>query len=343
LGVGERVEHHDVSEAIDQPLGESARLQLRQLLQIVKPARPQAHDEDALLKALLMGFPDRVAQRKTGNQVLLANGTAAEIVGQSPPYSLMLALDAEHRTEKPMPQVLLFARVEPEWLIDHFPQHVHEETALVWNRQAERVDEVSRLLYSSLVLDQSVGTATDKEAAGSLLAEKALEAGMGRFVDEASLEDFSSRLEFAGIEAPPLADNFKAFCSGYCSFAELKSAGDRFVGWLEQRVDVRSLRENAPRTLRLKNGREVKIHYERGKTPWIASRLQDFFGMNESPRLGPRGTPVVIHLLAPSQRPVQTTTDLGGFWTRLYPQIRRELMRRYPRHHWPEDHRTLRS
>jgi ATP-dependent helicase HrpB len=99
------------------------------------------------------------------------------------------------------------------------------------------------------------------------------------------------------------------------------------------------LRDNAPRTLRLKAGRQVKIHYQPGKTPWIASRLQDFFGMDETPRLGPRRVPVVLHLLAPNQRPVQTTTDLAGFWQRLYPQVRRELMRRYPRHAWPEDHR----
>lgn len=131
LGAGERVEHNDVLEAIGQPLGDSAQMQLRHLLQIAKPVRAQTHNEDALLKALLMGFPDRIAQRKAGNQVLLANGTAAEIVGQAPVYSLMLALDAEHRTEKPMPQVRLFARVEPEWLVDYFPQHVREETVLV--------------------------------------------------------------------------------------------------------------------------------------------------------------------------------------------------------------------
>jgi ATP-dependent helicase HrpB len=97
------------------------------------------------------------------------------------------------------------------------------------------------------------------------------------------------------------------------------------------------LRELAPLTLRLQAGRPAKIHYERGKSPWIASRLQDFFKMKETPRIGPNRTPVVLHLLAPNHRAVQTTTDLAGFWERLYPQVRRELMRRYPRHAWPED------
>ena len=343
LGSGERIERNDVLVAIERPLNDSAQQQLRHLLRIVKPIATQKHDDDALLQSLLMGFPDRVAQRKAGNQVMLANGTTAEIVGEQPPFPLMLALDAEHRSEKPLPQVRLLARIEPEWLLEYFPDSVRGETALNWNRQAERVDAVSRLVYESLVLDQTTGAPTDKDAAGCLLAEKALEAGIGRFVDEALIEDLFGRIEFAGIEPPVILDSFSEFCRNYRSFAELKNASDGFLALLEQQLDTRRLAENAPRALRLKGGRQVKIHYERGKTPWIASRLQDFFGMNESPLLGPKRTPVVLHLLAPNQRAVQTTTDLAGFWTRLYPEVRRELMRRYPKHAWPEDHRSLPS
>jgi ATP-dependent helicase HrpB len=98
----------------------------------------------------------------------------------------------------------------------------------------------------------------------------------------------------------------------------------------------RQLQDFAPDRVKLPGGRSVRIHYEPNQPPWIASRLQDFFGMRETPRIGPEQTPVVVHLLAPNHRPVQTTTDLAGFWERLYPQVRRELMRRYPKHAWPE-------
>jgi ATP-dependent helicase HrpB len=67
----------------------------------------------------------------------------------------------------------------------------------------------------------------------------------------------------------------------------------------------------------------------------VQSRLQDFFGLRDGPRLGEQ--PLVLHLLAPNQRAVQVTTDLAGFWQRHYPELRRQLMRRYPRHAWPED------
>ena len=213
LGARVRVEHNDVLEAIEKPLGEAARQQLKHLLRLVKPLRLQTNDDEALLQSLLMGFPDRVAQRKSGNQVMLAGGTAAEIVGQPPPFPLMLALDAENRSEKTLPQIRLLARVEPEWLLDYFPEHVREETELIWNRQAERVDAVSRLMYDNLALEQSIGAPTDKDAAGRLLGEKAIEAGIGQFVDEVLIEDLFGRLEFAGIDAPHIPDRFKEFCS----------------------------------------------------------------------------------------------------------------------------------
>jgi ATP-dependent helicase HrpB len=98
----------------------------------------------------------------------------------------------------------------------------------------------------------------------------------------------------------------------------------------------RLLAEVAPERIRLPGGRQVRVRYARNQTPWVASRLQDFFGMQDTPRVARGTVPVVVHLLAPNQRPVQTTTDLAGFWERLYPQVRRELSRRYPRHAWPE-------
>ena len=81
----------------------------------------------------------------------------------------------------------------------------------------------------------------------------------------------------------------------------------------------------------------ARIEYAENQDPWVASRLQDFFGMRETPRLARGSVPVVVHLLAPNRRPVQMTKDLASFWKTLYPQVRRELSRRYPKHKWPED------
>jgi ATP-dependent helicase HrpB len=198
------------------------------------------------------------------------------------------------------------------------------------------VEAVSALLYDELTIQESRGAAPDPGAAADLLAQKALEAGIGRFVDPDALDAFLSRVEFAGLEPPDVAQALRELCSGLRSFAELKQAAEEFVPMLEQKIGARRLNELVPAKIQLQGGRQTRVHYERGKPPWIASRLQDFFGMRETPRIGLNRTPVVVHLLAPNQRAVQTTTDLAGFWERLYPQVRRELMRRYPRHSWPE-------
>jgi len=100
---------------------------------------------------------------------------------------------------------------------------------------------------------------------------------------------------------------------------------------------ARALAKMAPERATLARGRAVRINYERDKAPWIASRLQDFFGMKESPSIASGRVPLVLHLLAPNGRAVQVTTDLNGFWVRHYAQVRRELGRRYPRHAWPEN------
>jgi ATP-dependent helicase HrpB len=174
------------------------------------------------------------------------------------------------------------------------------------------------------------------DAAAELLARNAMDAGLERFVDRDQLDSFLARMEFAGLQKPDLRQTVQELCRGVLSFADLRSAAKNLITILEQQVGARQLQELAPTSVRLQSGRQTRIHYGEGRPPWIASRLQDFFGMHETPRIGRDRTPLVIHLLAPNHRPVQTTTDLAGFWQRLYPQVRRELMRRYPRHSWPE-------
>ncbi|HEX8927208.1 MAG TPA: ATP-dependent helicase C-terminal domain-containing protein, partial [Terriglobales bacterium] len=308
-----------------------------QLRRIARPQKQKRHDDDALLMSVLAGFPDRVARRRAGNQVLLSAGGSAEIAGEVPPYEFMVAVDAEDRKDKPLPLIRMTARIEPEWLIDLFPEHVRDRNELVWNEKAQRVDAVSALMYDELVIEESRGAAPEPAAAAEMLATKALEAGIDRFVESDALNEFLARVKFAGRPEPDIAQTLRELSTGLRSFAELKRAGENFLHLLEQKVGARKLNELAPQRITLHGGRQTKVHYEREKPPWISSRLQDFFGMHETPRVGPQKTPVVIHLLAPSHRPVQTTTDLAGFWERLYPQVRKELMRRYPKHAWPEN------
>ena len=111
----------------------------------------------------------------------------------------------------------------------------------------------------------------------------------------------------------------------------------------------RSLDKLAPLTVALPSGRNARLDYRDDGSVFAAVKLQELFGLAETPRIGPRQTPITFELLAPNGRPVQITRDLRSFWNNTYPEVRKELRGRYPRHPWPDDpwnatptHRTKR-
>lgn len=336
LAGGERSSNADLLAAIDAPFGARTEQLLQQIRRAVKPTRQAEQSDDAFLLAVLAAFPDRVGKMRAEGQVLLSSGVSAELASGHPASEFFVAIEVEDRKDKPLPLIRITARIEPEWLIDLFPERVREAETLVWKREGERVEAVSALMYDALVLQESRGLPADVDGAAGLLVQKAAEAGMERFVDAEELRELQARIEFAGLPQPDVTACLTELAHGLRSFAALKDAARNLLPLMESKAGQQMLQTRAPTRVRLQGGRQTKIHYEEGKMPWIASRLQDFFGMRETPRVGRESTPVVVHLLAPNKRAVQTTTDLAGFWERLYPTVRRELMRRYPRHSWPE-------
>ena len=335
LSSGQRANSSDLFRALDEAWDPRTTATFGQLKRFVRGGR--AKDETTLARAVLAAFPDRVARRRSSGTVLLSNGTSATM--PNPPSEFFIAIDLEERSDKPLPQIRLACGIEAHWLLDH----AVERNSVEWNRQANRVEAVNAIVYDELVIDETRGGRIDDEAAARLLAAKALEAGISRFVDPEELEAFLARVEFASLHSKiqtigdaEVGQALATLCYGLRSFADVERAASGLIPELERRAGAGQLEEIAPTRLRLDAGPNTKVHYARGKPPWVASRLQDFFGMTETPRIARGGVPLTVHLLAPNQRPVQTTTDLKGFWERLYPQLRRELGRRYPRHSWPE-------
>jgi ATP-dependent helicase HrpB len=342
LGAGARLEHSDVIAVLDSEWDPRALRLYDQIRRVVRPPRQVKRELDPLLQAILTAFPDRVGRRRRDNQAMLASGLGAQLMDAAHTGEFFAAIDVEERAENALPLIRLTSAIQPEWLLDLFPDRVSERTVVEWNRGAERVDTVSSLLYEQLTIEETRSGSADPEAASQLLAERALEAGVERFVDREELNGLLARIEFAAryaaVVKPDLEETLRGLCRGLRSFAELKSAaGADLLALLEQQANQRLLNEVAPARIRLPSGRQAQIHYEREQPPWVASRLQDFFGMKETPRVASGQVPLVVHLLAPNQRPVQMTSDLAGFWKRLYPQVRKELSRRYPKHAWPEN------
>jgi ATP-dependent helicase HrpB len=316
LSAGERgsADLLTLAESDWQPQTRRVFEQLRRLV----PGRDRTRDDAAILQSILAAFPDRVARRRR-DEILLSQGGSARLPDCM--HEFLVAVDIEERRDKGLPLVRLAAPIEPEWLLDR----AISRTTLEWNRGAERVEQVSALVYDQLVIEETRAPAPTSEEASKLLAMKALDVDIVRFVDREALDQLLARAAFAGIQID-VEGTLSALCRDRTGFGEIT---DLLTALRPARID-----QVAPERLKLPGGREVRVHYEAGKPPWIESRLQDFFGVRETPRIG--SIPLVVHLLAPNRRPVQVTSDLAGFWERLYPQVRRELSRRYPKHKWPE-------
>ena len=308
-------------------------------------------DEVGLLQSVLAGYPDRVARRlRPGARALaLAGGMKAELSEASAVRDApwMVAVDAEDRPGGRGVSVRVASAIEPEWLIDLFPERIVETSDVTWNAGAERVEAVERMMYEGLAINESTSAGAGSNVAiARALADAAVAKGARAFAPDGALDRWLTRARFAAsIDAEiaaPTDDDVRAvlneMCEGRRSFAELREAG--LLDLLKARVGhahAAAIERLAPERIDLLGGRNATIGYEDGKPPWIETYLQDFFGMSQTPRVGSGRVALVVHLWAPNKRAVQVTSDLAGFWERHYPAIRRELMRKYPRHNWPED------
>lgn len=307
--------------------------------------------EEALLQAVLAGYPDRVAKRRRPKSpdVVFASGGSASLDVTSVVHEaeLMVAVDAEER--RGGVAVRIASQIQPEWLLELSGDLLGDVDALEWNADAKRVDRVTRMTFGNVVLEETRNPAPASEGATKLLAQAALDAGVRSFAEPEAISAWQCRVDALRAAFPeagfPVADDaflkerLAALCDGLRSFNEVREAG--LLSALQASLtaqQARLLHTEAPDRITLPGGRTVQVHYEPARPPWIESRLQDFFGLLKGPAIG--RAPLVLHLLAPNMRAVQVTTDLSGFWDRHYPAVRKELMRQYPRHSWPEDPRT---
>jgi len=302
--------------------------------------QPSAIDtgEAEFRRAVLSGYPDRVAQRRAvgSRDVVLASGTGATIARESGVHDgeFLVALEVTSVARRQQPDVALIriaSRVEREWLQPTATEIIHRFDAATGRVKAVVVER-----YDALVLAERP-TAADPEAAARILADAWLTRG-----PSGADEQLRRRLRFAGGDVD-LAPMIRAAAYGARSLDEvtLRSALTPAV--------LRDLDRDAPESLAVPSGRTARLEYNDDGTVSAAVKLQELFGLGDTPRIGRRKEPVVLSLLAPNGRPVQITRDLRSFWNNTYPEVRKELRGRYPKHPWPTDpwtaqptHRTVR-
>lgn len=327
-----------------------------QLFEIVRrelgPAPSAAQGDTPLLRALLTAYPDRLARRREPRSPrgVMVGGRGVRLAEESAVLEddLFLCIDLDAGRSGPMAEALVrkASAVEPEWLP---PESLTTETVLAFDETRERVAAWKRTLYEDLVIAETEIPPPDAAEAGRVLAEAAA-ARLDRALalDDPEVAAFLARVRSLAEWMPELSlprfteDEIRgllpALAAGRKSFADLRRAPllDVLQGALSY-PQLEAVRREAPERLEVPSGSHIRLDYEPGKPPVLAARIQEMFGLAETPRVAAGRVPVLLHLLAPNGRPQQVTHDLRSFWENTYPQVRKELAGRYPKHSWPLD------
>jgi ATP-dependent helicase HrpB len=334
---------------------ERTRAQLERVAARTFPGGPRqsgAADERQLLHAVFTGFPDRLAVRSRpgGTEGRMVGGTGVVLAPESAvreePLFCVLDCELGRRAERSRARVRQASAVRHEWLeaVPGEALHVEEETRL----EAERVIRVRRTLYEDMLLEEVELGRPDEAQATRLLIEAARRDPVGALGRTPALESFLSRvrslaawmreLDLPALEDADLIDAIEPWCAGKTKLADLRSIP--LLDVVRSRLSrdqLHALETHAPETLALPSGTQRRLTYEPPKPPVLAVRLQELFGLRATPTVAAGRVPVLLHLLGPNMRVVQITQDLESFWNNTYPEVRKDLRGRYPKHSWPED------
>jgi ATP-dependent helicase HrpB len=323
-----------------------------QLIRIAdrQPADPSAATPGAdLVSVLLAGFPDRAARRRPGSvdRYVLASGAGATLdrasAARGSELLLALSIDAGARAERSEHRIRLAVPLVRDQLA------TTEVTELVFDPERYAVVHRRVVRFGRLILEErpAAGAADPWEQARVLAEAAALDLSRA-LAPSAEVEQLIARVcllrehcpEFEFPDLSDLRSVLLELSHGRRTFAELRKADLR--GALRGRLDERQRRalgEHAPERMRVPSGSTVRLRYDPAgqAAPVLAARIQQLFGWKGTPRIARGRVALTLELLAPNQRPQQTTTDLAGFWASTYADVRKDLRGRYPKHSWPED------
>jgi ATP-dependent helicase HrpB len=319
----------------------------------VRTAASGVPDSHAVGDLLLHAFPDRIARRDDAQPLryTLANGRGARLHEQTAllgePW--LVALDLRFETRDSL--ILAAAPLDIRVLERDYAALFLRERVVRWNDERAAVEAFEEQRFGAIVLQRHSVPVMPADAVPALLAAvrgRGLDAlpwsahsrglrlriqALRGWMPELGLPDMSDAALLASLEqwlAPVLHGKRRLDALGADELAQ------SLAGQLdyEQR---RQLDAQAPESLRVPSGQSRRLDYQPDAPPVLAVKLQELFGLTDTPRVGAGRMPVTLHLLSPAGRPIQVTQDLKGFWERTYPEVRKELKGRYPRHPWPDD------
>lgn len=308
---------------------------------------------DDVRKCVLAGFSDQLAKRLDagtlrcelvhGRRGLLARESAIQ---KAPLLVAAEVSEIEGRGGEVNVLLSLATAIEEAWLRELFPGDYVETRGVVYDESAKRVIARRERRFRDLVLEAKASAEeVPLTEAAALLTEQVLAGKLKLEAWDETVEQWITRVNrlaewFPELEVNVLTDADRAtlieqICYGETSYKGIREKPVMPIlrDWLTAE-QLAVLDEYLPEKLVMANGRRSRVTYAKEGPPVLSARIQELFGVEGRFTLGHGRVPVKIEVLAPNQRPLQVTDDLTAFWRDMYPKIKTELSRRYPRHEW---------
>lgn len=340
--------HRGALAAIDA----AARQWRRRLREDAAP--PTTVPAHALGDLLAHAFPDRIGRQHPSDprRYTLANGRMARLFDDSALYGEPWLVASELRFDARDSLVQRAAPVDEAALARDFPGRFFEGDVVRWDPQARALVSRRERRFDQITLDSRPAGRPDPALAARALTDAVAELGLDalpwtdglrqwrervrclrEWMPELGLPDLSDEALLARRGEwlqPAFAGKTRLDALDEASFGEALQTG---MDWsLRQKLDAL-----APRRLAVPSGLERAVAYAHGQPPVLAVKLQELFGLADTPTVAGGRVPVLLHLLSPGGKPLQVTQDLRSFWHNTYPEVRKEMKGRYPRHPWPDD------
>lgn len=295
-------------------------------------------------------YPDRIAFRRPDGRYVMRNGRGAQLLHKdSLGQSAFLAI-AEVDDEGTEGRILLAAPLEEEDVYRHHAEGITEERRAEWDDASGTVRARIRRTFGAIVLREQPDPSPSAEQIVQALLEAVATKGVAILPWTEKARKLQERMMFLhrlNPNWPDVSDDTLAataeewlapYLSGVRKRSDLQALSlynilESLLTWPQQQ----ELNAEAPTHLLVPSGSKIQIHYDGPQAPYAAVRLQEVFGMMETPRIGFGRVPITLHLLSPASRPVQVTSDLRSFWEHTYFEVKKDLKGRYPKHYWPDD------
>lgn len=319
---------------------------------VAQESKSQSQRKEPLPLGVLLAYayPDRIAQRRSDGRHLLANGRGAVLPELQPLSRSAFLAACELDDAGAESRIRLAAELSLEELNTYLGSYLSTENVVEWEPSAQAVRARKRVRLGSIVLKESILQQPDEEQVAAALLMAIRQAGFTMLPMSRQAQQMKARMKLmslAGEDWPNASDEallntledwLEPHIYGMRSRSDLQKLP--MVQLLEGRLSWKQkqeLDEQVPTHIVVPSGSRIPVDYSDPESPVLAVRLQELFGMKDTPRLARGKLPVTLHLLSPSQRPVQVTRDLRSFWENAYFEVKKDLKGRYPKHSWPDD------